>query len=292
MNSKNKAALLLQETGIEVKVLSLGQAKDPDEFLQKYGKEKLENQMVKSKGYIDSKLDAIYEKYNIDDPEDKIKALNELVSEVSFIKSGISREVYGTEIAYKFKMSQDNILKEIEKQASKHQKKEKTDMINNEMRKIEGYGDRINPDRVKYPESVKKEEVILGILMKNPEFYNDVKNILTEDSFISEFNRKIYGLFKSAKEEHESFDTVMITKDLSQEETSRITGMMVLAGIPENNVKNDLENYISALEKQNKIYEKKNTDLKGIAALEDDEFIKRIEANRKEKLEKLKKEDH
>lgn len=289
-----KAAELLGEVGIEVKVLALGGAKDPDEFIQKYGREKLENQLIKPKGYIDNKLDAIYEKYNLNDAEEKIKAINESCAELSFINSEVEREVYGVKLAEKYKISPESVLKDIKKLASMRLKKEKKDMINSGIRKIEGYGDRINPDRVKFPESVRKEEIILGILMKYPEFYGDVKNILNENLFVSEFNRKIYKLFESANETPTAsgFDTVMITRDLTAEETGRIIKMMILEGIPENNIKNELENFICALKEQNKIYEKKNIDLKEISALEND-WINYIRAKDKsEKEKKLKKGDN
>ena len=289
-----KAAELFGEVGIEVKVLSMNGAKDPDEYIQKFGREKLQNQLVKPKGYIDNKLDSIYEKYDINDAEEKVKAINESCYELSLVNSEVKREVYGVKLAERYKVSQDGILKEIKKLSSSRLRKEEKDAINNDMRKIDGYGDRINPDRVKYPESVKKEEIILGILMKHPEFYTGVKYILNESLFISEFNRKIYNLYKNASESSESgiFDIAMITQDLSPEETGRITKMMILEGVPENNIKNELDNFIDALEKQNKVYEKKNTDYKQIASLGDDEWANRANKIREEKLkEKLKKGD-
>jgi len=285
-----KAADLLGEVGIEVKVLTLGEAKDPDEFIQKYGREKLENQLVKPKGYIDNKLDAIYEKYNLNDAEEKIKALKESCEELALINSESAREVYGVKLAERYKISPESVLKDIKKFALSRLKKEKNDIINSGMRKIEGYGDRINPDRVKYPESVKKEEIILGILMKYPEFYTDVKNILNENLFISEFNRKIYKLFEGAANNNanEKFDIVMLTKELSGEETSRIIKMMILEAIPENDIKNNLENNIAALEIQNKIYEKKNK--KNIDISSDDDWLNSMKLIAKEK--KLKKGDN
>ena len=289
-----KAAELLGEVGIEVKVLNLGEAKDPDEFIQKYGKEKLENQLVRPKGYIDSKLDAIYEKYDLDIAEEKIKAIHESCEELALINSEIEREVYGVKLAEKYKISPEIVLKDIKKFASARLKKEKSDMINNNMRQLGGYGDRINPDRVKYPESVKKEEIILGILMKHPELYAGVKNILDENLFISEFNKKIFILYKNSAESETSmgFDTVMVTKDLSPEETGRIIKMMILDGVPENNIKNELENFIGALKEQNKIYGKKNINLKDISSSDsEDDWINYIRSKEKTK-EKLKKGDN
>ena len=262
-----KAAELLSEVGMDVGVLNLDEAKDPDEFIRKYGKEKLENQLVKPKGYTDSKLEAIYKKYNTEEAEDKIKAINESCEELSLIKSELEREVYGVKLAERYKMPPEIILKSIKKLAASRIQREKSDMINTALRKSEGLGDRINPDRAKYPESVKKEELILGILLKHPELYEEVKDILDENLFMSEFDKKIYNLFVTAKESTgENFDMVTITKTLSAEETGRVVAMMTAENIPENNISGTLENLITALKQQNKLYEKKNVNYKEIAS--------------------------
>jgi|GEM_PF-32332 len=302
-----KAHGLLSEAGIEVKVLSLDDAKDPDEFINKYGNKILENYLVKPKGYVETKLDGIYTKYDLDNPEDRIKALNESCEEISLINSEIEREVYGIKLAEKFKISSDNIIKEIKRQAAKRLKKEKSDFINGELRKISGYGDRINPDAVKSPAAVKIEEAILGLLMQYPEFYGDTKYILSEDMFITEFNKKIYTAFKNAVEDNSlineaNFDTALITKDFSPEETGRITKMIVANtanvvniaraansnnNVNINNIKNTLENLVESLKEQNKINGEKNINIKEIAAA-DDGFVKFIENKRLQ--EQLKKD--
>jgi len=263
-----KAAGLLGEVGLEVKVLNLGEAKDPDEFIRQYGKDKLENRLAKPKSYTETRLESIFEKYDTGEAEDKIKAINESCGELALINSEVEREVYGTKLAEKYKMPPEIILKNIKKLAATRTKKEKSEMIGNALRKSEGLGDRINPDKARYPESVKKEEVILGILLNHPELYGEIKNMLDESLFVSEFDKKIYNLFVSAKESDnaENFDTVMITKDLSVEETSRVTAMMTSEQIPEYNISGKLENFITALDRQNKLYEKKNVDYKEIAS--------------------------
>ena len=277
-----KAAQLLGEVGMEVKVFNMGEAKDPDEFIQKYGKEKLENHLLRPKGYTDTKLDAIYEKYNIDDAEQKIRALDESCGELSLINSEIEREVYGAKLAERYKMPPEIILRSIKRLASARFKKEKTDMEQSALRKIEGFGDRINPDRAKYPESVKKEEIILGILLAHPEFYADVAHMIGESLFVSEFDKKIFAMYKKALDSPsgESFDIVMITKELTIEETGRLIKMISSDNIPEIDTKNTLENFIRALEAQNALYEKKNIDYKQIAS-SGDEWIQHIRAKHK-----------
>ena len=268
----DKAAGLLGEVGLEVKVLNLGDTKDPDEFIRKYGGKKLEDQLLRPKGYTEAKLDAIFAKYDTGDADDKIKAINESCEQLALVNSELERDVYGARLAEKYKMPPETILKNIKKFAASRAKKQESDMVGGALRKIEGLGDRINPDRAKYPESVKKEEVILGILLTYPELYGNVKAILDESLFISEFGKKIYNLFAAAKgsDSGQNFDTVMITKELSLEETGRVAAMMTSENLPENDISGALENFIRALKRQNRLYEEKNVNYKEIASSGDD----------------------
>lgn len=276
-----KAAELFGEVGLEVKVLDLGECKDPDEFIRKYGKNQLENKLIKPKGYTESKLDSIFEKYNTGEADDKIKAINESCEALALIGSEVEREVYGVKLAEKYKIPPETVLKNIKKLAAARERKEKSDMMNGALRKIEGFGDRVNPDRAKYPGSVKKEEIILGILLRYPELHGDVENILDESLFISEFDKKIYNLFVKAKESNgQAFDTVMVTKELSLAESGRVAAMMTSEDIPENNISGALENFIHALKRQNSLYEQKNVNYKEIASSGDD-WLNHIRAKNK-----------
>ena len=254
-----KAALLLNEVGVEVKTLTLEGAKDPDEYIKLFGKEKFENTLKESKGYINSKLDYIYQKYNIngdnaneDASERKIKAINEICEVLSGINSALEQEVYAAEAAKKNNISFENLMREIKFLTKKRQQKEKNEIINNDLRKSEGLNDRINPDTLKNPKAVKLEEDIIGMLMLYPELYNEINsgsNQLGEDIFISEFNKKIYKIFEELIREKGAgnFDIAFVTKEFSADETGRITKMMVDGMKHTDNGKDRLEKLIGAL---------------------------------------------
>jgi len=268
-NAMKKAAALLGEVGMEVKVWELGDAKDPDEFIKKYGRERLENQLARPKGYTESRLDAIYEKYDLNNADEKIKAINEACSELAGLNSGVEREVYGVKTAERYKISQENILKEIKRLVTARQKKEKSDMFDTELRKLDGYGDRVNPDRAKYPDVVKTEESILGILFNHPEIYAKTEDLFGGGLFVSEFNKKIFELFKDAAQSGLNFDTVMITKDLTPDETSRVTKMTLSDGakmIQNADIKNSLEILVNALKEKKAKAEIGKIDVKGLTA--------------------------
>jgi len=264
-----KASELLGEVGIEVKVLDLMDVKDPDDFIKKYGRDKLEKQLLRPKGYTETKLDAIYEKYDLDAADEKIKAINESCAELASLNSEVEREVYGVKTAERYKISQENILKEIKKLAAARRKKEKTEMFDAERRKLDGYGDRINPDRALYPEAAKTEEHILGLLLNFPEVYNETKYLFDDGLFVTAFNKKIFGLFAEAAQSGPGFDPVMVTKELTAEETGQVTKMTVSADakiISSADIKDSLEKLVNALKEKKLNSERKRIDVKDLTA--------------------------
>ena len=77
-NAADKAMRLLGEVGLEVRVLKLSEAKDPDEYIKKYGKDKFRMELESSRSGFEHKFFSIIAKYDTDTAEGKIKAAGEV----------------------------------------------------------------------------------------------------------------------------------------------------------------------------------------------------------------------
>ena len=90
----NRAIGILGEVGLDVRVLRIEGAKDPDEFIKKYGADKFRQQLSGSFGKFDFNMDGILTRHNIAIPDEKIKACAELTDLAAGIYSSAEREVY------------------------------------------------------------------------------------------------------------------------------------------------------------------------------------------------------
>ena len=209
----DKAAALLGEAGVETQVLGLDGAKDPDEFINKYGREKLAEHLNKPKGYRETLIDAALEKYDLDIPGEARKAIDEACSEIAKIKEALNREVYAVYLSGIFKLPPDSFFKKIEDCREKH--------ISNEKQAAKKQFD----ERIK-KEEVTTEEAILGALLNYPVFYKEVKDILDEEYFTEGFYRRI---FLNLKENIETpgFDTAALNGDFTEEEMGKIIRMTI-----------------------------------------------------------------
>lgn len=114
-NATKRAIELLTNEEITVRVLSMKDCKDPDDYIKTKGTGAFRELINNSKLQIEYKIGKLQEKYNLDVIEDKVKYVNELAKEFSKIKSPVERELYVNKIAQETGVSKSGIFSEIER---------------------------------------------------------------------------------------------------------------------------------------------------------------------------------
>ena len=117
---------ILQNLGCDIRILQLDWgAKDPDEYILKFGPERLQKCVDNAISLVEYKVKILKNKLNIEHPNDKIKFLTEIAKELAKIKSDIEKEVYVDKIALDYKISKEAIYAEINKLQHGNNKAEK-----------------------------------------------------------------------------------------------------------------------------------------------------------------------
>ena len=98
-NATKRAIPILEKAGLQVKVLQIKDAKDPDEFLHKFGADKFKLLLEDSSNRVEYQLNAIAKKYDIREDEQKVKFLQESADLIASLSSAVQREVYGGRVA-------------------------------------------------------------------------------------------------------------------------------------------------------------------------------------------------
>jgi DNA primase len=71
-----RAIPMLEKAGLSIKVLQLKDAKDPDEYLKKFGADKFRNLLNESSNRVEYQLTAILKKYNMSVDEQRVKVIS------------------------------------------------------------------------------------------------------------------------------------------------------------------------------------------------------------------------
>jgi len=226
----DKAIKLLSEAGCEVKVLKMNGAKDPDEYIKKFGAEKFKDLLSGSRGRFDFKVDSVLAVHDITLPDEKIKASDELCKIAAEAYSEAEREVYIGRIAEVLSLPRDSIRADVRRQVSRRTRERKKNETRNAYLSGTGYGDRVNPDFVKNVHAARAEETVLGLLLSFEEhrkFFADGGFELSEDDLATELGKRIFTVLKEGTDATGAFDLSIFGDRFSVEEMGRITRMRV-----------------------------------------------------------------
>ena len=218
-----KAMKLLGEVGLDVGVIKVPGAKDPDEYIKTYGKEKFAEVISASKTKFEYNMDGILSKYDINLPQDRINALEELEKLISQVYYKAERDVYIQTVAERLNVDRKSVKDDVERIS----RKEAYTYKKNEKQKIKqesiGYSDRVNPDYAKAPAVAKNEENVLGLLLLYPEHRKKVfeNKLLASDNFYTNLGKRVFEFLEKSY----SDDSLDMNEEFTPEEIGRITKM-------------------------------------------------------------------
>ena len=229
----NRAIQLLSEVGLEIRVLKLNGAKDPDEFIKKFGADRFRHVLGQSKTGFEYKMDAILSKYILENAEDRIKASGELCGIIAGIASAAEREVYIGKVAAALSLTSDSLKSDVERQRKKLYYEQRKSDSREAVNSAKKYGDRINLDAVKNVAANAAEETILGLLLTYPEHREAVakeKIALKNEDFFTAFGKKVFDAVMELHTSEDGYDSALLGQYFTDDEMGRITKYRVDRG--------------------------------------------------------------
>ena len=224
-NAANKAMRMLGEVGIDVRVLKLNGAKDPDEFIRKFGADRFRQTLEQSRTGFDHKAEQVYARYDLSIGADKIKASNEICTLIASYWSAVEREVYLAQASARLELPVAVLKNSVEqirgKQARAYAAKQSRDAVAT----VKNFGDRINPDAAKDPRAASAEETVIGLLLLMDEHREAVAKgsvALSEEDFVTPFNRRVFAAVMRLHEQRGSVPYELLGMEFSPDEIGRI----------------------------------------------------------------------
>ena len=189
---------ILQNLGCDVRILQIEGAKDPDEYVIKYGPERFQKCVDKAISLVEYKVKMLKQGLNLEMANDKIKFLKEIAKILSSVTNEIEREVYIEQISLEYKITKEAIYAEITKIQQKN-----TASVN----KLQRAKPQITAEKqtTENEQESKSERLVIYLLINYPqEAYPILKENIPVEVFKSERNRQIV---KKLYEEFEKGNT-------------------------------------------------------------------------------------
>lgn len=220
-----KAIYILGETGLKATVIKMEGAKDPDEYINKYGAVKFEHLLNHSEGAINFELAKAKDGINTETEVGKSDYMKKIYDVLASIKSPVERDIYISKVSLEQGISKPAIYEEINSLLRKkdYQKKKQ------EWRSIQSFADRrdsLNPEAAAHPKENTAEQEIIYFIYNNPDFCADVSERLPPEKMVTSLNRRIYESLVSKILSGGDYSVSSFNDEFSAEEVGKITAIL------------------------------------------------------------------
>ena len=221
-----KAINHFSEVGLRTRILRMEGAKDPDEYIKKFGSARFRMLIEGSDDANNFMLDRCEDGIDIDTEGGKVELLKRVSNVLAGIESPLERAVYISRTAKKCDISPDILkshISEIIRIRKNTQKKNEWKTI---QAKTAYVRDEINPEAVKFRREARAEETIIRTLMMRPEDADRIAEKAPPDIFITSFNKRVYTALLDAINNSEKFSLSLLASEFSPDEMGKISGMI------------------------------------------------------------------
>ena len=244
LQAKLRALDILQNMGCDLRILQMEGAKDPDEYIIKYGNARFKTLVDKALSIVEFKVKVLKKSLNLESTNDKIKFLNEIAKLISKVDNTIEREVYIEKITKEYDISKEAIYAEVNKLTYKNTNNEKV---------LEKTKPIITHKKVEVkevsPAIKRRENTIISILLSGDlSIFEIIKQNIKVEDFQDEVNAKIVkNLYEEFEKGNSNINSII--DNLGQEEQNQIT--MIMADDYEiDNIEKAIDDIIQAYQKE------------------------------------------
>ena len=229
-NAANKAMRVLGDVGMDVRVLKLNGAKDPDEFIKKFGADRFRKTLEESRTGFEHKAERIFSKYDLTVGSDKLKASGEICALIAEYWSGVEREIYLSQVSKRLELPVEVLKNSVEQIRNRNRRANAQKESREAQASVKNFGDRINPDAARDPRAASAEETVLGLLLLREEYRSLIEKgeaSLASGDFVTDFNRRVFEAIMQRHRDEEGLRTELLGLDFSPDEMGRIQKMLI-----------------------------------------------------------------
>ena len=187
-----RAIPMLEKTGVQVKVLKMRGAKDPDEFLKKFGADRFKLLLEESENPVEYQLQAIGRKFDLKDDEQRVAYLKAAADYLSTLPNAVQREVYGTRAAEAAGVTYDALKLEMDKAYKRRLHREKKQQEKILLAPAAAQQPRTRAIRYDNIRSAMAEEGVVGMCLREPALL-DQAGVLAPGQFSSPLLGRVFG---------------------------------------------------------------------------------------------------
>lgn len=223
-DATRRAISLLEKSGVEIRVLRMQGAKDPDEFLKQYGPDRFRLLLDQSENHAAYGLESIRRKFDLSRDDQRVEFLREAARYVAGLPGAVEREIYGARAAELAKVTTEAVKLEVEQ--AFRQKKAREKRLRQQKDLAPAAAQQPQSRKIRYDNvrSAVAEEKLLAMLLKEPALFERCGG-LTGGQFSSELLGRTYEMLKQRRASDLQVSLAGLGEALNEEELSHLSGV-------------------------------------------------------------------
>ena len=225
-NATVKAINLLRAVGLRPRILHMHDAKDPDEFIKKFGPPAFRVLLEDAEDAMNFTLDRCKTGADTGTEDGKISALQKAVGVLADIENDMQRDVYLSRVAHDYGVDREILAAQVDTELRKRRKGAKQQQWKN-VQNAALMRDPVNPDAADHRKEAKAEERILCYLFRNPDMLEQVQALVKPEQFVTALNRRIYTFLAQQLSQGQTYSISLFGEAFTPQEIAHITGIGV-----------------------------------------------------------------
>lgn len=187
-----RAGEILQNTGLDIRVVMLPDGKDPDEYIKKYGAARFGALLQGAVSEIEYKLLTAVEGIDVNSDDGKLQYLNLAVQIIAESNDVMTRDLYIGRLSEKYGVSRDALQDKVNQIRKRNYKQRERRELEEIVRPKFSQGD-VNPEKRYHVAATNAEETVIAVLMQHPDFLTTANELLKPEDMVTTLNRRIYS---------------------------------------------------------------------------------------------------
>ncbi len=222
-----KAIAHFNDVGLNTRILHIEDAKDPDEYIRKFGADRFRLLLEKSGDAIAFQMEQCKAGLELSKESDKGKWLNRLVEVLANVPNRLTRDVYISKAASETGISPDTLRMQIDLFLRRERNKQKKNNWDTLKQKTAPLQQR-TPEGEQLQHLEKAEEMLLGYLLLHPESFERICGELSSAESTTPFFSKTIDTMRKIYAECRTYSLSAMGESLSTEEMGRLSRILAV----------------------------------------------------------------
>lgn len=247
--ASQRAIDILKKAGLQVKVLRIPDAKDPDEFIKKKGAEAFRKLIERSDNDVRYRIESAREKYDFTEDDQRILFLQEAAGIIAALENSVERDIYTASTAKLAGVTQAAFAQEV-RQAQTRQAYQRKKQMHREVRApVQAAQPKDRSIRYTDVKSARAEEGLLALLFSDSSLIEEVRDEIKPEDFSAPVLGKIYEHVLALFDKGRNITISALESVLEPEEVQLLVSAMRIQ-IPADARRKAMEDYIHIIAKQ------------------------------------------